>query len=138
LAELRRLVSQAEQRVRQLCDREEALVAELEAVRSELMVIAGGAAGRPRAAKTAAKRGRRPGGKRRGRKGSGPGGKTVTQALAEILRSAGKPMRVVELTAALRKSKFPTKSKNLEKMVQIMLNGSDLFRRVRRGVYAVR
>ena len=134
LAELRRLVAQREQVLQQLQNREQALEKELALVRGQIASIAGrGRLGRISVGSVMAA-----GPKRRGRKGRGIGGQTVAQALLEIVRRNGKPIRVGEMAEAFRRTGHPTRSKNLEKLIAITIKGAKGFKRVARGLYTVK
>jgi hypothetical protein len=134
LAELQRLVAQREQVLKRLRDREQTLEKELSVVQAEIVAILGNQ-GSARPAMSPAKAA---GPKRRGRKGRGVGGKTVAQALADIVRGHGQPMRVGEMAEAFKRSGHPTKSKNLEKLIAITIKGSKHFKRVARGLYTAK
>jgi hypothetical protein len=137
LAELQRLVDRAEERIKDLRAREEALLNELTNVHEELEAIVDGAAPRVARAAKAAKPAKAVGKKRRGRRGHGPGGTTIAQAIEKVMREAGKPVGVPEITAALKKAKYPSKSKNLAKVVAMNITKYKQFRRVDRGLYQV-
>lgn len=82
--------------------------------------------------KPARRGGRRP--KVKGR--SGPrGGNTLGNALAGILQSAGKPMKLLDIVGAVEKSDYPSKSKHLRSMISQTLSRDSRFRKVRRGTY---
>ena len=130
LSRLRELVMQREHVLQQLQNRELTLQKELARVRAQIDAIVGHR--RAGAASTAA------GPKRRGRRGRGVGGKTVSQALVEIVRRHGKPMRVGEMADAFKKSGHPTTSRNLEKLIAITIKSSSHFKRVARGLYTAR
>lgn len=124
----------------ELQNRRESLVAEL-AIINEVLGVSGGAGGSARSfgrmASGSAASARRAGG-RRGR--SGPRGSntlTLVQAMSSILSSGAKP--VTEILEAIPSTGYKSKSKNLRTMVSIQLaQRKDIFRRVKRGVYAVK
>ncbi|MCG3179322.1 MAG: hypothetical protein BIFFINMI_01656 [Phycisphaerae bacterium] len=62
-------------------------------------------------------------------------GNTLGNKLHEILSAAGKPMRLLDVLEAVRKSDYPTKSKYLRSQVSQTLSRDKRFRKVRRGVY---
>lgn len=141
LADLHRLVAERERRVAQLQARRLKVEAELAALDAELASAQGHAAPY-RAAKAAAPAGRKAAtqstGKKRGRRGLGKGGKTIGQALADIIKAHGKPMRVPEMAKAFRASGHPTQSKNLTKLISMAIKNSNQIKRVSRGLYAVK
>ncbi|MEW6249863.1 MAG: hypothetical protein AB1716_04395, partial [Planctomycetota bacterium] len=72
----------------------------------------------------------RPGGPgRRGRAGS------LKTFIERALRSAGKPMRVVEITAAVQRAGYPTRNKTLAKSVGNALTDMPGVEKVDRGVF---
>ncbi len=106
------------------------LIAQLEALDQALATLGGAA--RPTA--TARLRGRRPAHHafRGGREGS------LRSYIEQVLKASGKPMRVTEITAAVRKAGYPTKNKTLEKSVGITLAGMRTAKRVERGVFVAK
>jgi len=131
--ELRRLIAQRERVLQRLQTREQSLARELAAVRHQIAAIAARKAGVSVSFPPA---GERP--KGGGRRGRGVGGQTVADALVEIVRRNGQPMRVGEMAEAFRKLDHPTRSKNLNKLIAVTIKGSNRFRRVARGLYTVK
>ena len=77
-------------------------------------------------------------GTKRGRAGRGAREGSLRSYIDKVLHEAGKPMRVAEITAAVRKAGFKTKNKTLDKSVGITLAGIPTAKRVARGVYAAK
>ncbi|HOW18894.1 MAG TPA: hypothetical protein PLC79_07645 [Phycisphaerae bacterium] len=59
----------------------------------------------------------------------------MADALVEIVRRNGQPMRVGEMAEAFRKLNHPTRSKNLKKLIAVTIRGCKRFKRVARGLY---
>ena len=67
-----------------------------------------------------------------------PGRKTLRSAIAEILGKSGKAMRAAEIAEQLPKVGYKSTSKNLKALVSFSLPKTKEFRRVRKGLYALR
>jgi hypothetical protein len=72
--------------------------------------------------------------------GRGPGPRdpregSLRSYIERVLRASGKPMRVAEITQAVRKAGYATSNKTLDKTVGITLAGMSNVRKVKRGVY---
>lgn len=122
--------------------------AHLDALRGALDVIEKG--GKPKHARRA---GRKPGRKptQKGKRGPGrPKGSTSKGAkqeisrsrgdslkthIASVLREAGRPMEIKEITDAVLKNGFQTKNKSLAKTVSLTMKDIDEAKRVGRGTY---
>jgi hypothetical protein len=85
-----------------------------------------------------AKHGRKPGRKLGRRVTRAPRPGSLRSTLVEALTNKGK-LSVAELTAAVQAAGYKSKSKNLPTIVGMTLSqGTKQFRRVRRGVYALK
>jgi len=74
-------------------------------------------------------------GKGGGRRGIRPG--SLTDRVQKILASNPEPMRVMEITAAVRRGGFKTKNKTLDKSVGITLRNLPGIVRAGRGLYSL-
>ena len=79
--------------------------------------------------------GRAPTGRRGARRGRGAREGSLRSYVERVLRASGKPMRVAEITQAVRKAGYATSNKTLDKTVGITLAGIPGVRKVERGVY---
>ncbi|MCL4211189.1 MAG: hypothetical protein HRU76_06530 [Phycisphaeraceae bacterium] len=132
-AELKRRASS----VSMLQKHRDALAAQLASVEAELSVLTGDSF----AAAPAAAAPRRRGGRRKG--GGGRGGRRREGSLAMTLHKIlqGKSMSVTEAVEAIKAAGYASDSPNLRVMANQQLiskKNSDLFRRVKRGVYTAR
>jgi hypothetical protein len=110
------------------------LIAQRDALNCQIAELEGLGALKPPAAQLRRKRGRKPG--RKANRAARPG--SLRSALAEALAGKGK-MSVAELVAAVKAAGYKSKSKNLPTIVGMTLSqGKKQFRRVRRGVYALK
>lgn len=129
-AELKRRASS----VSMLQKHRDALAAQLASVEAELSVLTGDSfAAAPAAAAPKRRGGRRKGGGGRRREGS------LAMTLHKILQ--GKSMSVTEAVEAIKAAGYASDSPNLRVMANQQLiskKNSDLFRRVKRGVYTAR
>jgi hypothetical protein len=87
--------------------------------------------------KPMAKRGRKPGRKRGPKVQRAPRAGSLASALVEALKAKGK-LSVAELVAAVKVAGYKSKSKNFQTIVGMTLSKGKQFKRVKRGVYALR
>ena len=84
------------------------------------------------------KPGRKPGRKKAGRKAMKPArAGSLSSRLAEVLKAKGK-CTVAEAAEAALAAGYKSKSKDFANIVSMALSKDKRFRRVRRGVYALR
>ena len=110
------------------------LIAKRDALNSQIAELEGlGVAGKPVVIRRRRKAGRKPGRKvqRAPRAGS------LASALVEALKVKGK-LSVTELVAAVQEAGYKSKSKNFQNIVGITLSQGKQFKRVKRGVYALK
>jgi hypothetical protein len=110
------------------------LIAKRDALNCQIAELEGLGAVKPPVVRRGRKPGRKPG--RRTTRAPRPG--SLRSALVEALTSKGK-LSVAELVAAVKAAGYKSKSKNLPTIAGMTLSqGRKQFRRVRRGVYALR
>ena len=110
------------------------LIAKRDTLNCQIAELEGLGAVKPLVARRGRKPGRRPG--RRATRAPRPG--SLRSALVEAMTRKGN-LSVAELTAAVRAAGYKSKSKNLPTIVGMTLSqGKKQFRRVRRGVYALK
>jgi hypothetical protein len=110
------------------------LIAQRNALNYQIAELETLGAAKPPAAQPRGRRGRKPG--RKAIRAARPG--SLRSALAEALACKGK-MSVAELAAAIQAAGYKSKSRNLPTIVGMTLSqGKKEFRRVRRGVYALK
>ena len=145
VAQLGKLLAEAEKAIDVLRVRREALAEDVRALSAEIAQMTGETDGAPVPAKSA----RKMAATKRIRKASRvpkaaqkSGGKTrgpsTREAMIEILRTSEKPLRVAQIVERLAASGCKTKSVNPKNMVGAMLAQSSDFKRVGRGLYTVR
>ena len=142
-----------EQKATELASRREALVAELEAIETEIggNGVALRGSGRPKGkrgpGRPPGKRGPgRPKGsknkvKRRGKRGrkAGPKGQSdLHNAIRSVLKSSAEPMKLVDVAAKVKANGYATKSKNFGVILGLRLSEMADVKRVERGVYTMR
>lgn len=141
--ELKRELERRQGMVQELARQRDALIAEVQ----ELESIFGSSAGsgisngrRTRWTSGRARRGRpalNQTGPRRGRRGRGPNAKSLVSTLQSTL--AGTTMAVSDITEAVRKAGYHSKSANFRNIVnQALLTNPDVFKKVARGQYTAR
>ena len=115
-----------------LAAQQEQLATQIAAIDQFVVAIGGGQpAPQPRG-----RVGRPPAGRRGGaRRGRGAREGSLRSYVERVLRASGKPMRVAEITQAVRKAGYATSNKTLDKTVGITLAGIPGVRKVERGVY---
>jgi len=64
--------------------------------------------------------------------------KTLRAAVVEILGKSGKAMRAAEIAKELANTGYESKSKDVKNVVSVLLPQSKEFRRVRKGLYALK
>jgi len=68
---------------------------------------------------------------RRGRRGK----TSLAEAITQVLKAAGEPMRVVAIAEAVRAAGYKSKAKRFDKMVHKALNQMGIVKRRGRGLY---
>lgn len=63
---------------------------------------------------------------------------SLKQHIEQVLSRAGRPLRLMEITEAVRRSGFKTRNKTLDKSIGISLGEMRTVKRIGRGVYRVR
>jgi hypothetical protein len=127
------LVAERDRRRAALEQQAQAARKQLDEIERALAAL-GGAPKRPAPAAPAARRSRGGAARRGGRGGTGA---PLAQAVTDALTKHG-PMRVPDLIAAMRKAGYSSASPNLRSMVSQRLTQDGRFKRVKRGVYAIK
>ena len=150
VAQLGKLLAEAEKAIDVLRVRREALAEDVRALSAEIAEMRGetvdatvevaAVPAKPARKKAAKKRIRRDAkapkvAKKSGRKTRAPG---TREAMIEILRASETPLRVAQIVERLAASGCKTKSVNPKNMVGAMLVQSADFERVERGLYTVK
>lgn len=126
IADLRRELAARQAELRKLEAQRRGLVKKLDAIDRQMATLTGGAP-KQKAKKVAPKATRRVV-RRRGRK-------TLADYIAKVLGVAKEGMRAKDITKAVRRSPYPSKSKTFKQMVLSTLAKDTRFERVSRGVY---
>ena len=133
VAELERFLEKVDQGIQALNENKERIAAQIQSIKSGLAHLLGKA---PEAPEAEEKPARRKG--RRRRKRAKRQATTLRQAVAEIMKSAGKPMRASEISEQLQTSGHKTRSRDPKNMVSAILGQGREFKRVSKGLYALK
>jgi hypothetical protein len=130
LADLEKLLAAEGQAVARLRQKRQALEAQLDELAGVISRFRGG---REKTAAAAPVRPRRVVRRKRRR-----GGKTLRAAIAEVLGGSSKPMRARDIAQKMGAAGFKTSSKNLNNMISATLAQTGDFKRVGKGLYALK
>ena len=143
IAELQNLldakVDQERKRLPALEEKRDELAERLEEIETEIAAIRGSAPARRGAAKRRGRKPGRPAGKSKGTIRSKRGGKTtIPAAIHQVLESAGKPMKAVDIrNAILQKKLIKGVKKSFPMQVSHALSVHKEFKKKGRGVYSL-
>lgn len=127
------LVAERDRRMAELREQRGEALAVLEGIDRAIADLGGAAESRPSGARAGKKAGR----KKSAGDGRSHGGMSLADAIAAVLSSGG-PTSVTDLAGAVRTVGYPSSSPNLRSMVQQRLVKDRRFKRVSRGVYALK
>ena len=129
VSEVAKLLAVEEKAIRHLREKRQAIEGDLDKLAAEIAALKGGGKG--------LKGGSLGVGRVRRRKPRA-GGKSLREAMAEVIKKAGKPLRAAEIADKLSSVGYKTQSTDPRNMVSAMLAQSSDFRRVKKGLYVVK
>ena len=149
IAELQKELAAKESQLAKLQAQRKKLIASLEAVDRQISSLASGVVAGPnrrrkarkKVAKKAARKGRKVARKvvrkaaKKAKRAAGRTDKSLVEFIRQILAKAGDGMRAKDITAAVLKAGYPTKSKDFYGIVAATLRDKKNFSRLGRGVY---
>jgi len=142
IAELRQQLAAKEKQLAKLMARRKQLAADLEAVDANIAALGGAPAKAPRKRRKAVKAVRKikkikKAPKRKAAREPTRRGRPLTAYVADVLKKAGKAMRVKDVMAAVSKAGYVTKSKDFYGIVATALRDETKFKKISRGVYTL-